>query len=238
MSPRLLVISPPCHQPVNRAVYRELAERHDITVHLVVPRRLHVGSQWRDTPQGPPAPYELSMLDLSGTHGRLQRLTGLDALAAAWKPTHILVDNDPATLMTWQAGRSWPQAKLWALTAENLTPRYLRDFGLGLKALQPSRMIGPLMVWSLRLLVHPQVDRVFTLSSDGTRVMEAMGCTATQIPLGFDPALFHIQPEEKIATTRKRLGLQQTTIGYFGRLTPEKGLHLQDIGTLYFLFGI
>jgi glycosyltransferase involved in cell wall biosynthesis len=221
-----MVISPPCHQPVNRAVYHELAERHGIPVHLVVPRRLYVGNQWRDTPQGAPAPYELTMLDLTGTHGRLQRLSGLDAVAAQWQPTHVLVDNDPATLMTWQAARTCPQAKLWALTAENLTPHYLRDFWAGLKAKHPARMIGPLMVWALRLLVHPQMDRVFTLSNDGTRVMETMGCSATQIPLGFDPALFCIQPSEKIAATRARLGLTQPTLAYFGRLTPEKGLHL------------
>jgi glycosyltransferase involved in cell wall biosynthesis len=221
-----MVISPPCHQPVNRAVYRELAEQHGIPVHLVVPRRLFVGSQWRDTPPSGPAPYELTMLDLTGTHGRLQRLSGLDAVAAQWRPTHVLVDNDPATLMTWQAARTCPQAKLWALTAENLTPRYLRDFAAGLKAMQPARMVGPLMVWALRFLVHPRVDRVFTLSSDGTRVMEALGCTATQIPLGFDPTLFRIQSPEKIAATRERLGLRQPTVAYFGRLTPEKGLHL------------
>jgi glycosyltransferase involved in cell wall biosynthesis len=221
-----MVISPPCHQPVNRAVYRELAEQHGIPVHLVVPRRLFVGSQWRDTPPSGPAPYELTMLDLTGTHGRLQRLSGLDAVAAQWRPTHVLVDNDPATLMTWQAARICPQATLWALTAENLTPRYLRDFAAGLKAMQPARMVGPLMVWALRFLVHPNVDRVFTLSSDGTRVMEAMGCTATQIPLGFDPTLFRIQSPGNIAATRERLGLRQPTVAYFGRLTPEKGLHL------------
>lgn len=221
-----MVISPPCHQPVNRAVYRELAGRHGIPVHLVVPRRLFVGSQWRDTPRGETAPYELTMLDLTGTHGRLQRLRGLEELAAQWQPTHVLVDNDPATLMTWQAARTCPQAKLWALTAENLTPRYLRDFAAGLKAMQPARMLGPLMVWALRLLVHPKMDRVFTLSRDGTRVMEAMGCTATQIPLGFDPALFCIQSSGRTAATRAKLGLTQPTIAYFGRLTPEKGVHL------------
>jgi glycosyltransferase involved in cell wall biosynthesis len=87
-------------------------------------------------------------------------------------------------------------------------------------------MAGPMLTWLMRRLVHPLVDRVFTLSSDGTRVMEKMGCQATQIPLGFDPALFYIQAVEKVAATRAKLGLTQRTVGYFGRLTPEKGLHL------------
>lgn len=233
-TPRLLVLSPPCHQPVNRAVYRELALRHGIAVHLVVPRRLNVGGQWRDTPSTDATPYELTLLDIAGTHGRLQRFLGLEALTAAWKPTHVLVDNDPATLMTRQAALACKDAQVWALTAENLTPHYLRDFTAGLKALKPSRMAGPLLTWFLRRLVHPRVSRVFTLSRDGTCVMEAMGCQATQIPLGFDPALFAIQPEAMIATTRASLGLRDRTIAYFGRLTPEKGVHLllQSLATM------
>jgi len=224
---RLLAISSPCHQPVNRAIYRELAVRHGIRLHLVVPRRLFVGSQWRDTPRGEDSPaYELSLLDLAGTHGRLQRIQGLEALAASWKPTHVLVDNDPATLMTRQASKACPSAEVWALTAENLEPRYARDFFLGLKAGSLSRMAGPALIWLLRRWVHPVVDRVLTLSKDGTRVMEAMGCRATRIPLGFDPALFFIQPEEKRSATRSRLGLRERTVAYFGRVTPEKGLHL------------
>lgn len=232
--PRLLVLSPPCHQPVNRAVYRELALRHSMAVHLVVPRRLNVGGQWRDTSAGETAPYELTLLDMAGTHGRLQRFLGLEKLAAVWKPTHVLVDNDPATLMTRQAALACKDAEVWALTAENLTPRYLRDFTAGLKALKPARMAGPLLTWFMRRLVHPRVNRVFTLSRDGTHVMEAMGCKATQIPLGFDPTLFSIQPEASITATRTQLGLHDPTIAYFGRLTPEKGVHLllQSLATM------
>jgi glycosyltransferase involved in cell wall biosynthesis len=44
------------------------------------------------------------------------------------------------------------------------------------------------------------------------------------MPLGFDPDLFHPHSSEQIAATRRRLGLHSTTIAYFGRLTPEKGL--------------
>ena len=227
--PRLLAISPPCHQPVNRAIYRELADRHGITVHLVVPRRLFVGSQWRNTPQGAPAPYELTMLDIVGTHSRLQRLRGLDELAREWKPTHVLVDNDPATLMTWQAARACKGgAALWALTAENIAPRYARDVVAGMKSLKPARIVGPLLTLLLRTLLHPRVDRVFTLSSDGTRVMHAMGFQGrtTQIPLGFDPALFRIQSSEKIASTRSRLGLSHPTVAYFGKGGSQKDGHV------------
>jgi len=225
-APRLLVLSPPCHQKVNRAVYRELALKHGIAVHLIVPRRLNVGGKWRDTQPADRAPYELTMLDIRGSHGRLQQFLGLEAIVAEWRPTHVLVDNDPASMMTRQALRTCSGSKVWALTAENLPPQYLRDLFVGFKSLKPGRMVGPLMTWALRNRVLPRVDRVFTLSREGTRVMEAMGCTATQIPLGFDPSLFFIQSAEKIAATRAKLGLTKKTVAYFGRLTPEKGVHV------------
>ena len=123
-----MVLSMPCFQPVNRAVYRELAERHGVSVHLIVPKGLMIGGQFRVTPTGEAAPYELTLLDLVRSQGRLQRFRGLAAAVANWKPTHILVDNDPASLMAWQAIRARPKATILALTAENLAPRYARDF--------------------------------------------------------------------------------------------------------------
>lgn len=227
MTPRLLVISPPCHQPVNRAVYHELASRHGVPVRLVVPRQLSVGGVRRDTPPGDSAAaYELVLLDLKGTHGRLQRMATFDAATLAWVPTHILVDSDPASLMTRQAITTFPKAKVWAMTAENLPPRYLNEFFSGLKAFEPARMLGPMLVFALRTWIHPKVDRVFTLSQDGTRVMAKLGLRATQIPLGFDPAIFRPQEDPRRQATRSRLGLKDSTIAYFGRLTPEKGVHL------------
>jgi len=236
-APRLLVVSPPCHQPVNRAVYAELAGKHGVALHLVVPQRLNVGGVWRDTPADSAGkPYELSALELTGTHGRLQRMRGLRDVARSWQPTHVLVDSDPASLLVWQAALACKGAAVWALTAENLMPRYAHEIAAGLAGAKPGRVVGPFLTWGLRKLVHPRVNRVFTLSRDGTRVMEGMGFAgrAVQIPLGFDPSLFRIQPQEKIAATRRHLGLTEPTVAYFGRLTPEKGvlLLLQALASL------
>ncbi|WP_260583155.1 glycosyltransferase [Sphingopyxis sp. PET50] len=52
-----------------------------------------------------------------------------------------------------------------------------------------------------------------------------MGLTATQVPLGFDPRLFQPLPAVREAV-RAELGLTRPTIAYFGRQTPEKGIHL------------
>ncbi len=225
---RLLVVSPPCHQPINRAVYRELADRHAVAVHLAVPKRLNVGGHWRDTPTGASASYSMSLHEISGTHGRLQRMHGLPALAQSWKPTHVLIDSDPASMMVRSAAGSCTGCKVWALTAENLPARPLSELWEGLAAFSPMRAIAPLLKSGLRMWVHPKVDHVFTLSNDGSRVMADLGFggRVTRIPLGFDPEIFRVQDDAKIQGTRQGLGLRAPTVAYFGRLTPEKGVHL------------
>jgi glycosyltransferase involved in cell wall biosynthesis len=99
--------------------------------------------------------------------------------------------------------------------------------------------LGSLLTWSMLRRVRGRVDRVFTISDDGTRAMSALGFAGrvTKVPLGFDPALFHPQDEGRVAATRKRLGLDRPTVAYFGRLAPEKGIdvllralgHLRDL---------
>jgi len=230
---RFMVVSPPCIEPVNRAVYRVLAQQHGLAVKLVIPRRSFIGARWKECPAVTGEPFETVLLEVEGKHPRLRQLQGLEQLIQTWRPTHVLVDGDPGTRMTLQVTRAAralgaDRPQVWVLTAENLLPTYRWDFLTALKQGRPTPAVGALITWWLRSAVAPKVDHVFTLSRDGTRVMEAQGFVgrATQIPLGFDPALFHPQSPEKIAATRARLGLRSRTVAYFGRLMPEKGLHL------------
>ncbi|MDZ4812145.1 MAG: glycosyltransferase [Pseudomonadota bacterium] len=149
-------------------------------------------------------------------------------MAFTWKPTHVLIDSDPASMMVRSAARACRGAKVWALTAENLPSRPLWEIFEGIAAFSPTHVIAPLLKVALRRWVHPQVDHVFTLSQDGSRVMADLGFRgrATRIPLGFDPAMFCVQDDARIEATRQGLGLCAPTVAYFGRLTPEKGVHL------------
>lgn len=224
-APRLLVISPACHQPVNRAVYRELAGR-GVAVHLVVPRRHFVGDAWRETPPHPAEGYTLDHVDLKGTNLRLQRVAGMRALVRKARPTHVFVDADPASLLLVQAAFAAWGAKLSAMTAENLPSRTRVALVSALRKADAQSMANVVVKALLRGLTHPRLDRVFTLSEDGSRVVAAMGMQATKVPLGYDPALFRVQPAETRAATRALLGLTAPTVAYFGRLVPEKGVHL------------
>ncbi|HMO76828.1 MAG TPA: glycosyltransferase [Sphingopyxis sp.] len=222
--PRLLAISLSCHEPVNRALFREIGAL-GIPVHLVVPRRHFVGGRWRDTPDFPPENYDLTLLDLTGTNQRTHSMKGLQAVADAFGPTHIYCDSDPASMMVRQAKRVAPNARLWSLTAENMPQSLSGDLKKALETRQPAGIASALVKAWLRSSARRKVDRVLTLSADGTALIEAMGLTATQVPLGFDPRLFQPLPDVRDAV-RAELGLTRPTIAYFGRQTPEKGIHL------------
>lgn len=222
--PRLLAISLSCHEPVNRALFREIGAL-GIPVHLVVPRRHFVGGTWRDTPDFPPENYDLTLLDLSGTNQRTHTLKGLQAVVDAFGPTHIYCDSDPASMMVRQAKQVAPHARLWSLTAENMPQSLGIDLKKAAETRNPAGIASALVKAWLRRSARRRVDRVLTLSADGTALIEAMGLTATQVPLGFDPRLFRPLPEAREAV-RAELGLTRPTIAYFGRQTPEKGIHL------------
>lgn len=219
---RLLVISPSCVRVINRAVFRELAKR-GVSLHLVVPWRIFVGGRWMDTEQHPGEGYDISHLEMIGTHGRLQRLKGLRTLVKQVRPTHVYVDADPGSMLAIQAAWAAPRARVCAITAENLPPETLRA---ALRAQGLHGAVNVAVKFTLRRHSRPRLDRVFTLSEDGSRVAQAMGFKPTKLPLGYDPALFNVQSAEKRAATRAHLRLIRPTIAYFGRQVPEKGVHV------------
>jgi glycosyltransferase involved in cell wall biosynthesis len=80
---------------------------------------------------------------------------------------------------------------------------------------------------TLATVARLAVDHVFVLSSTSLRLMQRLGFRdrTTLIPLGYDPSLFRPDPAIR-AATRSALGLTEVTFAYFGRLSPEKGVHL------------
>src|SRR5215210_6824652 len=96
---KLLAISPPCIEPINRAVYRILATQFDIQVHLIIPSRRQFDGEIKNGSPEEGEPFVTTPLDPIGSHLRLQRLKGLAELIKKWCPSHVLVDADPASLL-------------------------------------------------------------------------------------------------------------------------------------------
>jgi glycosyltransferase involved in cell wall biosynthesis len=222
---RLLAISPSCFRVVNRAVYRALAER-GVTVELIIPRQYFVLGEWQDSEPDQDDGYKTTRLDLTGNHQRLQRFSGLSAVVKAFRPTHIYVDADPSSVMALQAAIAAPKAKISTITAENLPTKTRKHVIQALRDRNLREAANICIKSVLRQLSRPRMDRVFTLSEDGSEVTQNMGFTVAKLPLGYDTRLFYVQREEIRAATRERLGLTCPTIAYFGRQVPEKGIHI------------
>ncbi len=219
----LLVVSHACFMAINRNVY-QLFLNDGKKVELVVPSTLNFPSgkkqaePKRDT--DPPIHY----LALTNDNPRTYLFDGLDRVLEQLKPKIILLDNDPVSRLALVLGK-WAKknnAKLYCISCENLPLDIVSTFKRRGWASLPAALVK-------RILLHRTkkvVDGVLTINSDGKKIFAEEGYNNVQrMPLGFDPHYFF--PDDKAAKTlRNQLGVDKKVIAYFGRLTPEKGVHI------------
>jgi glycosyltransferase involved in cell wall biosynthesis len=221
----ILALSPASFTDVNRAIYKRLADR-GWSVEIVIPARLHEGGGMKAA--NPDRPGDPPVHRLEITHpenSRFAQFVGINELLDRLKPRLVLLDNDPASRMAFSAGR-WARghrARVVCQSCENIPRSVIGDLvGGKLKKAARSAVINSAMG-----LARFRVDHVFAISNDGTDLWErsSLHDRVSRIPLGFDPAIFH--PDSSLrATTREKLGLNQFTIAYFGRINSQKGVHL------------
>lgn len=221
----ILALSPASFTDVNRAIYRRLAER-GWTVEIVIPARLPQAGAMKEANPDRPGDPPVHRLEITRPENpRFSQFVGMGELLERRQPRLILLDNDPASRMAFSAGR-WARkhrAKVVCQSCENIPRSVVSDLASGkLKKAARSALINSAMG-----LCRFAVDHVFSISNDGTDLWErsSLHGRVSRIPLGFDPAIFH--PDSALReTTRRALGLNEFTIAYFGRINPQKGVHL------------
>ena len=219
----MLVISHACFTAINRSVYH-LFVKDGWKAEIVVPKTLKFPSGLReaDAPKlnDPPIHY----LELVGENPRIYYFEGLRELLDQKKPRIIVLDCDPVSMLAWQVG-SWAKNKhawLFCISNENLPLDMRAAYDRkGIKGI-PAAIIKRGMMLRTRKLV----DGIFAINRDGEQLFIKEGFSnVMHMPLGYDPAYFY--PDESIRSfIRKKCDLTKTVIAYFGRLTPEKGIHV------------
>jgi len=216
---RLVCVDHLATQECGRGLYREIARQDDVDLTLVVP------PLWRDNfrdipvdPSMPDDPYHLEVLPLLFP-GRSVRCLhwGLGRLLRRIRPHVVYTQSEPEDLLLAQIGliRAIHRLafKVIFRTARNI--HYTR-FGL------PNRLgwlYGCVEYFGLRV-----GDYCFSQSAAGPEVLAARGFHATEvIPHFVDPAFFHPKDSRQLKRT---LGLENFTVGCFGRLLPQKGVGL------------
>ena len=208
---------------INRKVY-QLFLKEGRRIALVVPETLHfpAGIKTAQPPADgdPPIHY----LPLRGDNPRTYSFEGLVELMEQERPKTILLDNDPVSRLAGDIGL-WcrnNQAKLFCISCENLP--------LGVVDAIKRRGVGNLPAamakkWMLQRN-RSKVEGVFCINNDGKKIFEAEKFRhVVHMPLGFDPTIFFPNKAAGDAVRAKH-GFTKKVIAYFGRLIPEKGIHI------------
>lgn len=219
----LLVISHACSRAVNRQPYAELQKLGwDVRI-VTAPELVQDGHALPSDPQEQGAPA-VRFLPLIGRSPRTYRFAGLEREIAAFRPDWVIADNDPHSVLAWDLAR-WKSRlgyRLGFVSCENLPfsipslwhRRGWRGLALGL------------FCAAIRPAVRPRTDLLWTINDAGSDLFRRAGFSRVEkTPLGFPQQYFHVDPARR-AVTRQRLGVDGRVVAYFGRLSPEKGVHL------------
>jgi glycosyltransferase involved in cell wall biosynthesis len=193
-------------------------------VEIIVPITLKfpAGIRKADIPMAGDPP--LYFLSLQGSNPRTYLFEGLIELLNEKKPAIILLDNDPVSRLAVVVG-NWcikNNSKLFCISCENLPLDILSTVKRkGWKSL-PAAIVKRLLLMRSRKVV----EGVFSLNHDGEKIFLDEGYKRVMhMPLGFDPEYF-FPDNKKEGELKNKLGLRNSVIAYFGRLTREKGIHI------------
>lgn len=213
MAKKVLVLSHAGVLEVNRAVFQELA-RLDVDVTMVVPRdwkgdlirglRFKLGESDRAL-RVIPLPVAFS-----GKGSLFFYRSSLRRALAGWEPELVFLDEEPWSLAALQTFLQFPRAEILFFTKENLNKSIPWPFS------------------SLEQWVYRRAAGAFVVSDEVEQVLRGKGFRGgiQQLHHSYDPVLFRVHTPDEKQRIRDEFGIPRNAvvIGYFGRLTIEKGL--------------
>lgn len=210
---KILVLSHAGVLEVNRAVFQELA-RLDADVTMIVPR------DWKgDLIRGlhfEPRESDRSLrviplpVIFSGKGSLFFYRSSLRRALGEWQPEQVFLDEEPWSLAALQTYLEFPRAKVSFFTKENLNKTIPWPFS------------------RLEQWVYRRASEAFVVSTEVEQVLRSKGYRGPiqHLHHSYDPELFRTHSEQDRQRIREEFGLPKNAIviGYFGRLTVEKGL--------------
>lgn len=217
----LFVISVACHSAVNRKIYTLFSD-DGYSVEILLPKNLQLsGGIYSADPKQKDDPF-ICAENLIGTNSRFQIFQNQFKLLRQKKPKCILLDNDPISLNAVLLG-VWcyfNNSRLCCISCENLPIGLFHNiYRKGYSSIP-----GGIIKKVFSKLSVMLVDTVFTINDAGTEIFKQLKYKRViQIPLGFDPKIFYINNTAR-SSIRLKLDTQKSLIGFFGRVTREKGI--------------
>lgn len=219
----VICISQASFTGINRVIYRKLHEK-GWNIQLVAPSQLEFPVGKKEAEPAQPGDPPMHFLELQGKNPRVQWYRGLKELLAKIRPRIIYLDNDPASRMAARLS-IWcnkNNAALICQSCENLSIQFGKVYAReGVKGIPAAIVKNFFAYFSKKYCSH-----VFVISNDGEKVFNNLGYrSVSKTPLGFDENIFYPDNKER-ESVRAEKKLAGTVFSYFGRLVPEKGVHI------------
>jgi len=217
----LLVISVACHTEVNRAIYR-LFVKDQKKIAILLPRTIKIRNLTVPSDSKKIDDPEIIEENLIGSNPRFQLFTNQFKWLRKNKPKVILLDADPISFNAISTGFwCWFNgSRLCCISCENMSIGLIDNY----KRKGFPSIFSTILKIVLSFVSKRFVDTVFTINNDGTKIFQAEKYNrVVQMPLGFDPEIFNINQDVRLAK-RKVLNVENFLIGFFGRVTKEKGI--------------
>ena len=221
----VLVISTACHTAINRRVYSDMLSAGSSVV-IVVPIEMRFGSKIVKADMPRDGDPDVNYLKLIGSNARINFFVGIFKVIKKYNPKYVVIDNDPASIMVLQIAifsKIVNRANVFCISYENLPLTFFSSYTRrGLRSVIPFIYKRIILTLSKKM-----INGVFVVNDDGYKIFKSEGINnVCKIPLGFDSNYFKIDNESRI-DIRKRLGIENKfVIGYFGRVSYEKGVHV------------
>ncbi len=208
---------------INRKVY-QLFKQEGWSIELVAPETLTFPTGVKAAQPAAAGDPPIHFLPLKGDNPRTYSFEGLTALLDQRRPVIVLLDNDPVSRLAGAIGQwcSNNQSALFCVSNENLSLGLMDT----IRRRGPGNLAAAVMKRWMLYRNRKVIEGIFCINRDGKKVFEAEGFRGVRrMPLGFDPTIFF--PDDKAAVAiKEKHGFHTKIIAYFGRLIPEKGIHI------------
>lgn len=216
---KLLVISNSAVLYVNRGVYRNLSDFYDITIVTTI-NYVHSGKVGIYEDEGTGL-FSLKALKKIGYGSRFYYFHNLKKECENINPDFIILEADPISLIFLYTAINFPKIRIGLITYENFHAKYIKNTYF--KYLKQS--IRNLLVNNIFKCVKDFIDVLFVVNNDALHLYKQLGhSNVVLMPLGVDLSIFTFDSTSTI--THNPSPEKMLRIGYFGRIVPEKGLHI------------
>jgi glycosyltransferase involved in cell wall biosynthesis len=220
---KCLVVSSAAFTPINRNLYYRLADSYEIN--LLAPKYFQFGDNKHHIEN---LDFDVKNFEITpcrtffNNNPRLTIYIGYLRAIFNFKPKYIILDYDPFSFITLISAfySYFFGFKLVTFTYEN------QDI-YNVKINSFKTLIKLSFIRVLSFLLKKNIFQVVTFNKSVYDIFKSIGFATSQTILGFDSNVFKIDKNVRYKI-REELMINNNVvvIAYFGRLVPEKGVHL------------